>query len=80
MDIVKDLKPFFDHFDERFDELKVEIGSLRNDVRTLQTSVDGLAKMVKDYRDEHIVLYRKVEVLEEWAKKVAEKTGIPLPF
>ena len=30
----------------------------KEDVKTLQTSIDGLAKLVKDFRDEHIVLYK----------------------
>jgi prophage DNA circulation protein len=60
--------------------LKTEFLALRGDVRTLQTSIDGLAKLVKDFRDEHIVLYKRIETLENWAKKVAEKLGISLSF
>lgn len=59
---------------------KSEFFALREDVRTLQTSIDGLAKLVKDFRDEHIVLYKRIETLENWAKKVAEKLGISLSF
>jgi len=39
-----------------------------------------MAKLVKDFRDEHVVLYHKVQALEDWAKKVAEKLGISLSF
>ncbi len=52
----------------------------KEDIRTLQTSIDGLAKLVKDFRDEHVVLYKRIETLENWAKKVAEKLGISLSF
>jgi hypothetical protein len=41
--------------------------------------VDSLAKIVKDFRDEHIILHRRLETLEAWAKQVAKQTGIPLP-
>ncbi len=77
---VKDLKPVFDYLDDFKAEVSGRFDSLENQVHQLQTSVDGLAKWFENYRDEHIVLYRKAEILEEWAKKVAAKTGIPLPF
>ena len=51
----------------------------KEDVRALQTSIDGLAKMVKDFRDEHIIMHRRIQTLESWAKKVSEKVRIPLP-
>ena len=60
--------------------LKSDFEDLKGDLRTLQTSVDNLAKMVKDYRDEHIIIHRRLEVLEQWAKQVAAKLGISLPF
>lgn len=61
-------------------DLKSNALALKDDVRNLQASVDNLAKMVKDFRDEHIVVHRRLETLEAWAKKVSEKVGIPLPF
>lgn len=61
-------------------EFRQELGDVKDSLRTLQTSVDGLAKLVKDFRDEHIVLYKRIETLESWAKKVGEKLGISLSF
>ncbi len=52
----------------------------KEDVRNLQTSIDGLAKLVKDFRDEHVIIHKRLEVLEQWAKDVSKKLGISLPF
>jgi len=48
-------------------------------VNRLQTSVDSLAKMVKDFRDEHVVIHHRLQVLESWAKEVSQKFSIPIP-
>lgn len=76
----KELKPLFDYMDEKFAQIDERFDRVEKKVDALQQAVDALRKEVKDFSDEHIVLYRKIEVLEEWAKKVSEKVGIPLPF
>ena len=73
-------QPIFDYIDEKVDPLAEDIKALNLRVDTLQTSIDGLAKMVRDFRDEHIVMHRRLEVLERWAQKVSQKTGVPLPL
>lgn len=74
------LKPIFDHMDEMEGRLKSEISEVKESVKLLQTSVDSLAKMVKDFRDEHVIIHKRLEILEEWAKQVSKKLGISLPF
>lgn len=74
------LKPVFTYLDDMKAELKADIAIVNQKVDTLQTSVDGLAKMVKTFQEEHIIMRKRVETLEAWAKKVSEKVGIPLPF
>jgi prophage DNA circulation protein len=37
----------------------------KEEFRTVQTSIDGLAKMVTEFKDEHIVLRQRVETLED---------------
>ena len=66
------VKERFDDIDERFDKLE-------ENQRVMQTSIDNLAKMVKDFRDEHIIIHKRLEVLEEWAKQASKKLGISLP-
>ncbi len=75
----QDLKTIFDYFDQQHREYKIDLARVEQKVDTLTTAVDNLAKLVKDFRDEHIVLHRRLEVLEDWAKKVSERVGIPLP-
>lgn len=36
--------------------------------------------MVKGFEEEMIVNRKRIERLEEWAKQVSQKTGIPIPF
>jgi uncharacterized coiled-coil DUF342 family protein len=68
------------NMEENFEQLKTDVSDLKSGQRRLQNSVDGLAKMVKDFHEEIIVTRRRLDVLEAWAKKVSEKVGIPLPF
>ncbi len=72
-------QPIFEYLDERFSKLEDRLGSIEEKIGTLQTSTDGLTKIVKDYQDEHIILRCRVELLEAWAKTVSAKVGIPLP-
>ncbi|OGX06993.1 MAG: hypothetical protein A2Z88_00635 [Omnitrophica WOR_2 bacterium GWA2_47_8] len=76
----RDLKAIFDYFDGQHIEYKRDATRLEQKVDTLINSVDGLAKLVKDYQDEHMVLHRRLEKLEAWAKRVSERVGIPLPL
>ena len=77
---IKELQPVFEYMDKKFAEVDERFDKLEKKVDTLQSAVDALTKEVRDFRDEHIVLYRKVEVLEQWAKQVSAKVGIPLPY
>ncbi len=73
-------KPLFDYLDERFGEVKADIAEVKESNVQILTAVDGLTKMVKTFQEEHIIMRKRLEVLEAWAKKVSEKVGIPLPF
>ncbi len=74
-----DLTPLFTYMDEKFSHLEDRLDSMDGKLITIQTSTDNLTKIVKDFQDEHIILRRKVEILETWAKQVSAKLGIPLP-
>ena len=56
-------------------ELKTELPSKEN-FSQLQTSVDGLAKLTKDYYEEVTVLRGKVERMEKWIQDAALKLGL----
>jgi hypothetical protein len=44
----------------------------------LVNTVDGFVKRIDDYEIEQISRDRQFERLLDWARKVSEKTGIPL--
>lgn len=73
------MKPLFDYLDDFKAEVNQRFDILEKKVDVLQATADALAKEVKDMRDEHIILYRRLELLESWAKKVSQKLDIPLP-
>ena len=73
-------KPLFEYLDKKFGKLEADVAIVDEKVERTLTSVDSLAKMVKDFQEEHIIMRKRLEVLEAWAKKVSEKVGIPLPF
>ena len=56
-------------------ELKTELPSKEN-FSQLQTSVDGLAKLTKDYYEEVTMLRGKVERMEKWIQDAAPKLGL----
>jgi len=55
--------------------LKTELPSKEN-FSQLQTSVDGLAKLTKDFYEEVTVLRGKVERMEKWIQDAAPKLGL----
>lgn len=73
------LQPLMDYMDDRFGQIDSRLGQLERGQQQLQTSVDNLTKIVKDFQDEHIILRRQLEILRVWAEQVSEKVGIPLP-
>ncbi len=84
---AKELKPIFDYFDgfraemnQRFDDVDERFDKVDKKLAVIENSLHGLAKEVRDFRDEHIVLYHKIETLQTWAKQVSKKLGIPLPL
>ena len=77
----QDFKPIFDYLDDMKAELKADIvAELTPKFDKLQTSIDGLARMVKGFEEELIVNRHRIERIEEWAKQVSQKLGIPVNF
>ena len=57
-------KPLFEYLDEQFKDVRNDISEVRQDVRQVQTSVDGLAKMTKDDNQEITVINNRLDKLE----------------
>ena len=70
-ELIQYLDEKFTRIDQRFDEAK-------KDFIDLQTSVDTYAKKADTYFQEMVILAHKVDRLEKWIHKIAEKVGIKL--
>ena len=70
-ELIQYLDEKFTRIDQRFDEAK-------KDFIDLQTSVDTYAKKADTYFQEMVMLAHKVDRLEKWIHKIAEKVGIKL--
>ena len=56
---------------------KTDFAELKGSFSTLQSSTDSIAKQIKDYHEEMVVLVRRVQRMEEWIRTAANKIGIP---
>lgn len=72
-------KPIFDYLDEKFVANDKRFDKIEADLSGLISAVDRLAKLVQDFRDEHLIIHKRLETLEHWAKEVSKKLGISLP-
>lgn len=75
----KDIQKLIEVFATR-DEVatKQDIEELKKDFANLQTSVDAYAKKADTYFQEMVMLAHKVDKLEKWIHRIAEKVGIKL--
>jgi predicted phage gp36 major capsid-like protein len=58
------------------EEYKRDFEDLRKDFRALQTSVERLVTNFEKYYEEQKILTHKLERLEAWVKKAADKLGL----
>ncbi len=65
---------------EDIKDLKEDLIGLREAVRSLTVSVDKLAKLVDNLRQEYIAITAKVDRHEKWLHQLAEKLGIKLEY
>ena len=77
-DIQKMIEVFATKEDIR--DLKQDMGSLRESVHALITSIDRLAKAIEDMHQEFLAVSGKVDRHEKWIHQMAEKLGIKLEY
>jgi len=75
----------FGHVDTQLSEIREEIVDIKEEIVELKEShnrllntVDGFVARIDQYETEQLARDRQFEKLLEWARKVSEKTGIPL--
>ena len=69
---------FAQQVDERFNRLEVRQAELEAKIERLVTTIDGFVGRIDRYETEQLMRDNQFERLLAWARKVSEKTGIPL--
>ena len=70
----------FNYMQEEFASVRSEIAGVKGAVDSLQGSVDSYAKQVLDITQEHMMLGRKVDRMEQWIQKLASQAGVKLEY
>ncbi len=77
-EIVELLQSFIGQVDVRFNKIEAEIIDLKQSHNQLLNTIDGFIARIDKYETELIARDNQIDKLISWAKKVSEKTGIPL--
>ena len=77
-ELVNLIHVFMDQVDTRFKAVESDIIDLKQSHNKLLNSIDGFISWINKYETELASRDNQFEKLLEWARKVSEKTGIPL--
>lgn len=75
----KDVKDLSEIFATKKDLLCLE-DRVNDKFSNLQTSVDGIAKLIKDERQERLMLKNKVDRHDGWIHEIADKSKVKLEY
>ncbi|MBW3568669.1 hypothetical protein KY385_00875 [Candidatus Parcubacteria bacterium] len=70
----------FKYLQEEFKAVRSEIGEVKRLHLETQATLDSFAKQLLDITQEHMMLARKVDRMEDWIQKIAQKTGVKLDY
>jgi septal ring factor EnvC (AmiA/AmiB activator) len=76
--LVNLIHVFMDQVDTKFKAVESEIIELKESHNKLLNSIDGFIARIDKYETELAARDNQFEKLLTWARKVSEKTGIPL--
>ncbi len=77
-EIMSVVQMFMHQVDERFTRLENDNIDIKRSLDRLSNTIDGFVKRLDEESLENKMRDRQFERLLEWARKVSEKTGIPL--
>jgi septal ring factor EnvC (AmiA/AmiB activator) len=77
-EIVGLVREFMVQVDDRFNRVEKEITDLKESHNRLLNTIDGFIGRIDKYETELAARDSQFEKLLSWAKKVSEKTGVPL--
>lgn len=72
------LQTFMVQVDERFNKLEARMDAFDEKLDKLTNTIDGFIGRIDKYETEQAARDLQFNRLLEWARKVSEKTGIPL--
>lgn len=61
-----------------FEQIRMQNIEIRNSIDRLTNTIDGFLKRIDNYETEQVARDNQLAKLLDWARKVSEKTGIPL--
>jgi chromosome segregation ATPase len=64
--------------EDRLSRMELRLDDLREEFRSFQTSVDGLAKRIADDDAERGAMARQLERHDRWVHELADKMGVAL--
>ena len=77
-EVLNVLQTFMFQVDERFNQLEARMDAFDEKLDKLTNTIDGFVKRLDEHEIENAARDSQFEKLLVWAKKVSEKTGIPL--
>ena len=72
------METFMHQVDSRFNKLEERMDSFDEKLNKLTSTIDGFIKRLDEVDGEQTARDAQFERLLKWARKVSEKTGIPL--
>ena len=77
-DLSEIISTFAQQVDTRFNKVEKELSELRESHHRLLNTIDGFVGRIDRYETEQLMRDSQFNRLLEWARRVSEKTGIPL--
>jgi len=77
-EIVSVIQSFAQQMDDRFNKIETRLDSLDQKYDHLINTIDGFLSRIDKYETELAARDSQFEKLLVWARKVSDKTGIPL--
>ena len=77
-DLSEIISTFAQQVDARFNKVELELSELRESHQRLLITIDGFVGRIDRYETEQLMRDNQFNRLLDWARKVSEKTGIPL--
>ena len=77
-DLSEIIANFAQQVDTRFNKVEKEISELKDSHQRLLSTIDSFVGRIDRYESEQLARDSQFNRLLEWARKVSEKTGIPL--